>query len=128
MLPQSPLYIALFLIYYTEAARLAAEEKLRQASKTERDIEESKKAEEEALRDKRAAEDALEAAKAADDMAAIEEAQRLRKEAEERARASKMMKRLAQAIQRRDLNELEEVIKDVKKNKVTFIICVDWNL
>ena len=54
-----------------------------------------------------------------DDQTKIEEAQRLKREADERARTSKMIKRLTQAIQGRDLNELEETLQDAKKKKVT---------
>ena len=64
----------------------------------------------------------MEAAKLADDMAAIEEAQRLKKEADERARTSKMIKRLKEAIQKRDLRELEDTIRDAKKKKVRYIL------
>jgi hypothetical protein len=57
----------------------------------------------------------------ADDMAAIEEAQRMKKEADERARTTKMIKRLKEAIQKRDLRELEDCIRDAKKKKVNFL-------
>ena len=51
-------------------------------------------------------------------MDGIEEAQRLRKEADERALTAKMTKRLVQAIKNRNLQELEEIISEVKKKKV----------
>ena len=97
---------------------MAAEEELKLANKNQIELEQRKREEKQALLDKKAAEEALEAAKEADDMEAIEEAQRMKKDADERARISKIMKRLAQAIQRRELNELEEVISEVKKLKV----------
>ena len=78
----------------------------------------SKQEEEKALQAIKDAEAALEAAKMADDMEAIEEAQRMKKEADERARTAKMVKRLQEAIQKRDLRELEDTIRDAKKKKV----------
>ncbi|KAL5261344.1 hypothetical protein ACHWQZ_G007143 [Mnemiopsis leidyi] len=101
-----------------EAERLAQEELAKISDKAERDLQQSKLDEEKAMQAIKEAQDALEAAKLANDMAAIEEAQRLKKEADERARTTKMIKRLKEAIQKRDLRELEDTIRDAKKKKV----------
>ena len=103
-----------------EAERLAQEELAKISDKAERDLQQSKLDEEKAMQAIKEAQDALEAAKLANDMAAIEEAQRLKKEADERARTTKMIKRLKEAIQKRDLRELEDTIRDAKKKKVLF--------
>ncbi|XP_063681692.1 calponin homology domain-containing protein DDB_G0272472-like isoform X4 [Bolinopsis microptera] len=101
-----------------EAERLAQEELAKITDKAERDVMNSKQEEEKALQAIKDAEAALEAAKMADDMEAIEEAQRMKREADERARTAKMIKRLKEAIQKRDLRELEDTIRDAKKKKV----------
>ena len=101
-----------------EAERQAQEELAKITDKAERDVMNSKQEEEKALQAIKDAEAALEAAKMADDMEAIEEAQRMKKEADERARTAKMVKRLQEAIQKRDLRELEDTIRDAKKKKV----------
>lgn len=103
-----------------EAERLAQEEINKIKDKAERDLQNSKLEEEKALQAIKDAQAALEAAKLADDMSAIEEAQRMKREADERARTTKMIKRLKEAIQKRDLRELEDCIRDAKKKKVKF--------
>lgn len=96
------------------------------SDKADRDVLQSKLDEEKALQAMKDADAALQAAKTADDMAAIEEAQRMKREADEKARTMKMIKRLKEAIQKMDLRELEDAIRDAKKKKVFFrnLLCL----